>query len=349
MRTSSVARGCAFVSCLLPLHAQEAAEPKAQPRDLILGSLCEHACVRASFQVFWHGAAMAEQKPVIKAPPFVKVHRSIQTKLPPHGVATQVFLEVATTATGELKGDVEVTCGGKTVRVPVEAVVLPRLHMTSRVLVLVTPFELYAAEDSSLFATWRRIVATGKLEVQYPDAPEQGPELAVELLQRADTVLISDDGLLRMTADDTRLLQGFVCGGGRVVVVASAFFRGTVTKANELLEPFGLRIKDVEPPALLGAIEVGPEDIEKDPLTAKLESLKLRRPSPIQVTDPKRARSLVHLAAFPEHAFAAVSRCESGGEIVALGIPVWSSWIGLSEQNELFLRTLLTRAPRERR
>ena len=131
----------------------------------------------------------------------------------------------------------------------------------------------------------------------------------------------------------------------RLVVAADRFFRATrllssVTKANELLIPFGLQMDDEEPPG--GAkFEAAEDDIVEHALTKMVKTIKVRRPTPTKIVDPKRAQKLVKI--FPERAFIALSRTESGGQVVALGTSLWWSWAADAPGNARLLRNLLTR------
>lgn len=313
-----------LAACLvLRAHAPAQGEPEPQPRDVDLGTLRQHTRVESNFLVFWHDKSKVHKPAKVEPPPFARVLLAKHGEHSHHGAFTRVWFAITTEKAGALKGSFSVVCEGKTAKVPVEAVVLPRSPLSTRVLVADTPFDAYSASASSEFAAWRRVVDTGKLEVHYLNAPAKGPVLSVDLLQRVDVVLVGKSGLLKLTEGDVALLQGFVSGGGRLVVAADRFYRGTVTKANELLIPFGLQMDDEEPTggAKFEAVE---DDIVEHALTKKVEAIKVHRPTPTRIVHPKRAQKLVKV--FPERAFIALSRTESGGEIVALGKSLWWHW-----------------------
>jgi hypothetical protein len=337
-------RIASFTSCLLlSAHAPGQKEPEPQPVDVDFGTLRQDTRVESNFVVFWHDQSKVGKQAKVEPPPFVQVLRTKHGEHVRRGLYTRVWFAIATKKAGALKGSFRVVCDGSTARVPVKAVVLPRSPLSTRVLIANTPFSAFSSSDSSKYAAWRRVVDTGKLEVHYLNAPDKGPVLSVELLQRVDVVLVARSGLLKLTDGDVKLLQGFVSGGGRLVVAADYFFRatrllGSVTKANELLIPFGLQMDNEE---LGGGVEAGEDDIVKHALTEKVETVKVHRPTPTRVIDPKRAQKLVKV--FPEWAFIALSRTESGGEIVALGKSLWWHWAAEAPDNSRLLRNLLTR------
>jgi len=303
--------------------------------------------VEANFVIFWNDKAKAGKPAEIKSSPFIQTLRSKADEHPNFGALTRVWVRVETKETGSLDGSISVQCGGATVKVPVQATVLPQEPLSSRVLVAETPFDGYSAGASSAFAAWRRVVDTGKLEVHYLNQPEKGPVLPVSLLEKVDVVLMGQSCLLGMTKEDVNLLQGFVCGGGRVVMAADCFFRGSVAKANEVLTAFGLRMDDVEPSGAADFV-IGEDHITKHSLTSKVVSLRVSRPTPTTITDPRRATTLVRVSAFPDRAFIALSRTESGGEVVALGQSLWWSWLKEDQGNVRLLRNLLTRKRKDR-
>lgn len=314
----------------------------AQPRDLVVGSLRQGTHVEVSFIAFWKDEKKAHKKPTFELPPAVKVIGAESNNHSHHGAMTYVKLAISTDQLGELNAKVVARLDGTTVTVPIQAVVLPRDPLSPRVLVAQSPFEGYSAEDSSTFAAWRRVVDTGKLECHYLIGTEEGPVLPIGLLRRVDTVVLGESCLFQLKAEDLATIKGFVCGGGRVVVAANAFFNGSVARANHVLTDFGLRMDDVEPRGA-GNIEATGEDIAQHPLTKGVAAVVAFRPSPTSITDPKIASAIVRVSAFPDQAFVAVARTETGGEVIALGQSLWWNWIIKDEGNSRLLRNLLTR------
>ncbi|MGK0301568.1 MAG: hypothetical protein ACI89X_002447, partial [Planctomycetota bacterium] len=49
---------------------------------------------------------------------------------------------------------------------------------------------------------------------------------------------VGEDALANITDIEVAHLQGFICGGGRVIVFADAFFAGTTKSANRICKPF---------------------------------------------------------------------------------------------------------------
>lgn len=318
------------------LPAQQAAV--AQPKDLVFGTLHQGTTVQASFHVTWPTAATPAAVKIVP-PTNVKVLRTAT-----NAKVTSIWIEVGTAALGPCNGDIAVSFGDQRVAVPVQATVLPSMPHSSRVLVADSPWQEYSSEDSAVFAAWRHVVDTGKLEVSYLLPPKTGPVFSAEHLQRATVVLLGESSLFQLTKEDVSLLQGFVCGGGRLVVAADGFFVGTAAKATELLQPFGLSMPGTEAPGQ-ALHEASAEDIAAHPLTGKVTKVVAHRPSPTQLLSP-RAKALVKLPVLGDDALVAMATTAAGGEAISLGQSLWWLWIGRDEANEQLLRNLLTRPAR---
>jgi hypothetical protein len=149
---------------------------------------------------------------------------------------------------------------------------------------------------------------------------------------------------------DVVLLKRFVEGGGRLILAANYFFRGTVSKSNELLEPYGLRMQDTESPATRD-IEIQGAQIRPDPLTEGVNALHFFRPSQVAVTDPNKARILVSVPDHPGEGIVAVARAGEG-EVVALGQSLWWNWIatekGKASDNAALLANLLKKSQKRK-
>lgn len=306
---------------------------RAAPPGLRFGQVHEGSVVQAAFALEWPAGTTGALE--VEAPPTVRVLRRSDDEL---------VVAIATVRSGPVDGSILLRRGKATLEVPVQGIVLAPMPGQSRVLAVGAPWSASTTGDLATFAPWLRVVETGKLECHYVVEPTDGRVIDVGLLQRIDVVLIAETGLLSLTEGDRRLLQGFVCGGGRLVVCASPFFAGTIAAANELVEPFGLRMDaeqsvDGEPHEVAGA------GIAEHQLTARVRALRVRKPSPTALLDA-RARPLVLAPElFGDRPVVAIARTASGGEVVTLGCPLWWLWVGEAPDNAVLLRNLLTRRP----
>jgi hypothetical protein len=162
-----------------------------------------------------------------------------------------------------------------------------------------------------------------------------------------DVVLAGESSLLSLDDVQVAKLQGFVCGGGRVIVCANSFYVGTVRGANRVAEAFEVAIEDRESPRVTTWRADG-DGIARHALTVGVEALAVVRPSPVQVTDPQRARVLVAFTDPSALPFAAVSTTPNGGEMVVIGESLWWNTANESPGFARFLRNLLQRPPRPR-
>ncbi len=328
--------------CAAPLATQdEPAEPI--PDALRFGSLRVGAVAEGSLGVVWNHLRDAESEVVeIDAPKFVTVTRT-QTKIwtAALGVRTRVWFRVDTRKAGAIEGTIELRRAGRRVVVPIDAVVLPRDEISTRVVVADSPFQADSTEDGGLLDTWRTLVATGRLAVDYLNPPAKGESrFSVELLREADVVLVGESTLWHLSEADVARLQAFACGGGRVVLAANKFYGDTIAGANRVVAPFGFELLDVEPRGQK-QYELTGEHIADDALTRGVTTVGLYRPSPVRIVDEDLARPLITIE--DGLAFSAIARLRSGGEVIAIGESLWWDWVAASPSNARFLRNLLVR------
>ncbi|MFN0053805.1 MAG: hypothetical protein ACKV0T_16620 [Planctomycetales bacterium] len=242
-------------------------------------------------------------------------------------ITCDVIIALNTDRAAEYQGTIRVALGDEVIEVPVTASVLAQEPGLSRVLLVDTPIQRYSTDDASVFNPWLELVKRAKLDPHYLEIERGRPVLRELDLTKFDVVLIWGDGLFSATATDFDKLRGFVDSGGRCIVAANHFFQGSVARANEFIVPFGLRMKDEEPPGVPAVtVTVAQDWLAKHLLTQGVGNLKFFRPSPIAVEDEAHAELLVTAPLFPGHGFAAVAH-SGRGEVVVLGISLWSYWI----------------------
>lgn len=329
-----------LTAVFLALSAAPAlAQPVAgevQPDRLDLGLLHTGATAEASFMVFEAGNN-ANAKLTVTAPKFVKV---LDTK-----VHTQQFgpgnnftcgsVEIAidTAAAGDLKGEVVVTLGEVTVKVPVTATVKPRQPDRPRVLIVGTPFQQYSTKEGSLFEAWRELVRDAGLDVSYLLVTNGKPVLRGLDLGGYGCVLLSADALCYQTADDVKQARAYAEKGGRVVVTANAFFVGSVKEANRVLDGYGLELADEEARGVGKEVILGKGDLHADVVKGGAVSARFFRASPVRVTAAKgRVLAAASGVGGPGDGFVAAAPAGKG-EVIALGESLWWNWISTDQAN----------------
>jgi hypothetical protein len=327
-----------------------AAQPKvgqAQPDRLPLGTLHVGATAEASVMV-WAAGNNANAPVQVTAPKFVKV---LGTSTEPCQIANANFVlgtvEVAidTSAVGELSGDLTVTVGNTTAKVPVSASVKPRKPGLSRLLVVGTPFERHTTQDAGDYRGWTDLVRAAPMDVSYLLVRRDAPVLRDLDLRRFDYVLLSADALSWQTPADVTRARAFAEGGGRVVVTANHFFQRTVPRANEVLAGYGLEMRDEEGPPGQG-IPIGKNKLAAEVVKAGIASVHFFRPSPVAVTDPKLGIVLAAASGVgqPGDGFVAIAKA-GRGEVVAVGQSLWWNWVSPNRaqgtDTAKFLRWLL--------
>jgi hypothetical protein len=166
-------------------------------------------------------------------------------------------------------------------------------------------------------------------------------------LKRFDCILLASRGLTELTPADIKKVRAYAEGGGRVLVSANSFFRGTVMQANTILDGYGLLIRDEEARGA-GANDVTVRKNDFDPAVVKagVTSVHFFRASPVAVTDAKKGRVWVKAAQVGNVGDGFVAVATAGkGRVIALGESLWWHWIHETQagpaDNAKLLRWLL--------
>lgn len=322
-----------------PVVAQDPA-PRVQPPVHELGMLCVGSVCEASTGIWWTDMER-QPDPKTELPAGFRPLRENTRRFDQDEIVTELAFAVPTNAEGEFSKEIPIVRGDERAVVKVHWTVRKTPPRGSRILVAESPFETYSSDDPETFAAWRELVARARFDIDYRLRRANESPFAPEHLARVDIVLIGESSLTRLTNGDAARLQGFVCGGGRVVLCANAFFRDTVKGANRVCEPFGLKILDREPG---GMATVTFEPVADHPLTVGIDSVVARRPSPIEI-DGDRGQVLFGTDGLP---FVGYTRTRSGGEVVTIGVSLWWKWLQEHPGNARLLRNLLVRPPRMR-
>lgn len=333
-----------FAVALLLAAAVAAQDGSAQPGATKFGLVGVGATAEASFGVFWQDASLFDKTATVEAPAGVKV-LGVETSKYNDRALTQIEFALDTAQARAVDAAFVVRCEGKEVRVPLTADVVVMARGGARVLVADTPFEAFSSDDPAIFDGWRHLVATARLDVDYRLVRRGRATFDVEALRRVAVVVVGCDALWALDAEQVSLLRGFVCGGGRVVLFANAFYSGSVAKANDVCAPFGVRIVDRES-VVGGEYRADAGGIHRHPLTVGVEGVQVFRPSPAEVVDEASGTVLIDLVTPGAQPFAVLGKSAGGGEVVAIGESLWWKWCGEHAGNERFLRNLLVRAPR---
>jgi len=340
--------GRILLAGILPLVAGAAAAPDGvQPDRLDFGVVHVTAKVQGSVRIFADPAVIKASKARVTAPAFVKLDSVDQDtrEYDPGNVRgyCDIAVTIDTGKPGKFASPIVVQLGERRVEVAVRADVRPRTKALARVLVAETPFQKFSTSDAGVFLPWLGLVERGGFDVDYINVGSAKSVLEGIDLSVFDSVLLGQGGVVRLTSGDVAALRRYAEGGGRLIVTADAFYRGTVAQANRLLIPYGLEIKDTEDPALRD-FEVQAPHITPCPLTEGVNKLSFFRPSfAVELGEP-RSMILVGSPANPkEHlvAFALAGK----GQVASLGQSLWWMWVGKAD-NAVLMENLLRRRPR---
>jgi hypothetical protein len=225
--------------------------------------------------------------------------------------------------------------------------VKPARKGLTRLLIVETPFERYSTDKGEAFKGWTDLVKGASLDVSYLLVTSGEPVLRDLDLGKFDCVLLAGTGLTELQPADIKRVREFAEAGGRVIVSANAFFGGTVEKANEVLDGYGIQMRNKE--ARLGQaddVTLGKEDLDPDLIKAGVRTARFFRASPVAVTANKTGRVLVKASGVGEPGDGFVTSAVAGkGEMVVLGESLWWNWITEKESkgtdNARLLRFLL--------
>ena len=327
--------------------------PKAndvQPDRLPLGTVYTGAIAEGSFLLLETGTDTNIPFSVT-APKFVSVRRTAthHQEFGPGNdfICGTVEFVLDTSTSGNLTGEFSVKLGNAVAKVPISAAVKPARKGLTRLLIVETPFERYSTDKGEAFKGWTDLVKGASLDVSYLLVTSGEPVLRDLDLGKFDCVLLAGTGLSELQPADIKRVREFAEAGGRVIVSANAFFGGTVEKANEVLDGYGIQMRNKE--ARLGQaddVTLGKEDLDPDLIKAGVRTARFFRASPVAVTANKTGRVLVKASGVGEPGDGFVTSAVAGkGEMVVLGESLWWNWITEKESkgtdNARLLRFLL--------
>jgi hypothetical protein len=331
------------------LHAQPA-DGKSQPDRLTLGTVRVGATVEASVRVLIRGDDFTGLEVKTSPPPYLRVAQS-RLGTQTYGalgtfVTCDVFVSLNTSRTGKFEDKLTIQVGEKIVEIPVTAEIIDKDPDATRVLVVETPICRFSTSDASHFDAWLKLVKSAKLDVSSLEVDQGQPVLRDLDLANFDVVLLGGTGIFCARGEDLDKLKTFIELGGRVVVTANYFFRGTVEAANKFVVPLGLKMTDTEPKNGNSLVELEESDIPRHKLTEGVRKVKFFRPSPVTVEDSTSGTILVETPFDPERGLVAVARFGKG-DVVVVGTSLWWRWISSEEEsgadNVRLLQNLLTR------
>ena len=316
------------------------------PHRLSLGTVHVGGTVEAGFLV---GASASDPDNVpfkIEPPRFVKVVKaSVGRTYALEGVALDVVIALDTSKAGEFDGEIKVTFGAVSAKVPVSIVVKPADPKSLRLLVAGAPFHPYAMYDGNEFRAWTDLVADARWNVDYLMVAKGGPVFRDLDLGKYGTVLLPAHGLFCLTEADIKRVREFVRQGGHLVMTAGKD-SGSVDVANKVLDGSGLKMRDTESTGPSREVIFDREMIAPELAKEGVGSVRFYRASPIGVSDAGKGRVLVKAAWVGEAGDGFVARAPVGeGHVVVLGSSAWWEWISPAEakdtDNAKLLRYLL--------
>jgi hypothetical protein len=337
--------------CLLLLAASSTAEGgEFQPDRLNFGRVHVGARVQGSVRIFVDAKDSESKEAKVEPPSFVRVDNVTKGVQEYRKGKVRGYCDIAvmidTAKDGEFSGLMVMTLGDRRVEVPVAASIRPRDDRRPRILVADTPFHKFSTPDARLFDPWLDLVTRDGLDVEY--LAVRGGKAVFDGMDLSgfDGILLGEMGIVGLKAADLVAVRKVADGGGCVFVTANHFFMGSVAKANELLVPYGLEMKDTEA-TTVQPTEVEPPQVRLGPLTEGVKSLSFQRPSPSTTLDKDRTMVIVASPNDPDSHFVAMALAGDQGRVVSLGVSLWWSWVGQAD-NAILMSNLLPKRHRAR-
>ena len=322
---------------------------ESQPNRLKFGRVHVGAQVQGSVRIFVDAKDARSSTAKVVAPEFVRIDKIVEGTQEYGQGNTKGYCDIEVTIDtakpGDFAGSMVMTLGDHRVEVPVSATIRPRDRDRPRVLVADTPFQRFSTKNASLFDPWLKLVERGGFDVDYIEVRGKNPVFDGVELAKFDSLLLGEKGITSLQATDITALRTYANSGGRIILTANHFFRGSVEKANRVFVTYGLEMKDTESGGI-NVIEVGPPQITSCPLTEGVKSLSFRRPSPAAVIDKDRTLVLVSSPTNADEHFVAIALA-GDGQIVSLGVSLWWSWVGEAD-NATLLENMLRKQPKPR-
>ncbi|HSQ55558.1 MAG TPA: hypothetical protein VLM40_07415 [Gemmata sp.] len=335
--------------CVVAFHSTVSAQRdvgSVQPDCLPLGTLHIGGRAEASFLIY---APADDPNPKVKvdAPKFVKVLRTdTSRRTVGDTLYTGVMVEIAveTARAGEFKGDIAVTVDKAVTKLPISATVKAPRPGTPRLLVVGGPFRCDSYLKGAAFKGWTDVVNAANLDVSYLLVWHGKAVLRDIDLGKYNCVLMDSGALVFQSTEDVARVRKYAENGGRVVVAANHFMVGSVKGANAVLAGSGLEMIDEEPPPRVRHVTLGKEDFAPDVVKAGVDSATFFRASPIDAV--KGGHVLVKATGYDRSGTGLAASAKVGkGEVIALGVSLWWSWVSAEEAkgsgNGKLLRFLL--------
>ena len=218
---------------------------------------------------------------------------------------------VNTASAGNYSGVITVATDVGDGDVPVNVTVRDEPRPKLSMLVYESPFDRYSTDYPEDMKFMTSLMDLGYVNVSY----------SFDFLppEDYDLVLVAEDGLTFLTAGEVDLLKTYVDGGGSLVVCADAFYGGSITVANQIINDFGLNMRSEE-----YGFQVIVTEFAEHAITDGVGSICLQRPSPVEkISDTSVA---VTILAHPSGAAAdegVLAISEHNGKLIVLGDSLW--------------------------
>ena len=179
-----------------------------------------------------------------------------------------------------------------------------------KLLVTSSPFNLYSTDNGTHFNVMTRIMSENYINASYT-------ENIPAVLAGFDGIILAEESLAWISLDEIARIENYIDAGGKLLVFADYFFRGTVESANLIINDYGLDMIDEEES---GEVIVSRNNIISDKITNGISLLRFWRPSPISNISSV-GKILVEKPSDTTKGYIAISR--GNGTVIAVGDSLW--------------------------
>ena len=298
-----------------------ASKPAAQPEEMSFGTIYASSVVEAHLVL--HGTTMVTS---LTTPEWVKLD---DAQFDDSG-RYNIDITADTTTVGTHKGEMRFQTDIGELKMPLSISVIKSPAPRKKVLWISTPFDAFKGSST---APIDELIREHNLDFDFTQ------RIPSDLKKYQCIVLNGHSLVCDIWTEDVRRLHNFVEGGGRLIIWANYFYRGSVDSANRIVRRYGLEMLDTECYRAVN-INILDEHLVTDWQRALLQGvrrLSFGRTSPIISQNP--ASMLIRNPDDETVAFVAMAK--ENGEVILIGQSLLLGYIDDEEHHRFFANMLL--------
>jgi len=295
-----------------------ASEPAVQPEDMSFGTVYVDSVVEA--RLILRGIAMMTS---LTMPEWVRCDN-----VRDYWGGYFIDITADTTSVGTHKGKIRFQTDVGELSIPLSISVVNSAAPRKKLLWTYTVFDGYSGSST---APIDELIRERNLDIDF--TRHTPPDL-----EKYQCIVLSTSSLYDIWTEDIQRLHTFVKEGGRLIIGANRFYRGTVQSANQIVRRYGLEMLDTEPYREVD-IDILPENLATDFQRALLQDaskLHFFRASPIASQNP----DAIIVRHPDDETVAYVAMAKENGEVILIGQSLLLNFIAEEEHRRFFTNML---------